>query len=265
MCNQKLSPYVLFSIYYLLDEESYYLLQSSVRRLPHSAAAATWQCQWMVFSVDYFLPPSATMKFKLKFQFNMDKFHLKEAKRARQIPEALSAFRTITTMLSLIQSVWDTAGNVSNADSSDKPELTILDVFAALTIRHHGVVALTAKPDRSTDFQVLATADLKSGDMNHSQPSSTPSQSKKRWPWEIHLTQNPRDRSVERPTVVDPEAQIPKHLKDAGSDLLKSFLTYEWWVPSNHLILACFEFHTLQVRPGENSRGIFRNSHMDVN
>jgi len=182
----------------------------------------------MVFSVDYFLPPSATMKFKLKFQFNMDKFHLKEAKRARQIPEALSAFRTITTMLSLIQSVRDTAGNVSNADSSDKPELTILDAFAALTIRHHGVVALTAKPDRSTDFQVLATADLKSGDMNHSQPSSTPSQSKKRWPWEIHLTQNPRDRSVERPTVVDPEAQIPKHLKDAGSDLLKSFLTYEW-------------------------------------
>ena len=222
--HQKLSPYVFFSIYYLLDEESYYLLQSSVRRLPLPLPPGS--ASGMVFSVDYFLPPSATMKFKLKF--NMDKFHLKEAKRARQIPEALSAFRTITTMLSLIQSVRDTAGNVSNADSSDKLELTILDVFAALTIRHHGVVALTAKPDRSTDFQVLATADLKSGDMNHSQPSSTPSQSKKHWPWKIYLTQNPRDRSVERPTVVDPEAQIPKHLKDAGSDLLKSFLTYEW-------------------------------------
>src|SRR6266511_580971 len=131
----------------------------------------------MVFSVD-FLPPSATMKFK-------HKFHLKEAKRSRQISEALSAFRTITTMLSLIQSVRDTAENVSNADSSDKLELTILDAFAALTIRHHGVVALTAKPNCSTAFQVLATADLKSRDMNHSQPSLTPSQSKKRWPWEI--------------------------------------------------------------------------------
>jgi hypothetical protein len=175
----------------------------------------------------YFLPSSATMKFK----FNLKKLHLKQEKRARQIPEALSAFRTITTMLSLIQSVRDTTDNVSNADASDKLELTILDAFAALTIRHHGVVALTSKPHRSTTFEVLATAYLKSGDLNLSQPSSTPSTSKRFWLWDIFLTQNPRDACVKCPTVVDPETKVPQHLKDAvntESELLKSFLIHEW-------------------------------------
>ena len=167
----------------------------------------------------------------MKFQLNLNKLRLKKEKRDRKKPEALSAFRTITTMLSLIQSVRENTDNISNAESSDKQELTILDAFAALTIRHHGVVALTSKPDHSTTFQVLVTAYLQSGDLNLPQHSSTPSHSKKSWFWNLRLTQNPRDASVEQPTVVDPEAKVPQHLKDAvrmESGLLKSFLTYEW-------------------------------------
>jgi len=187
-----------------------------------------------------------------------DKISRKDEKRRKNKADALCAFRTITTMLSSIQSIRDTTDNVSNAKSDDKPALTVLDAFAALTIRNHGIVALTSMPyDRSTSFQVLASAYLKGEVLNSAQLPATVHQVKKFWLRNLFMAQNPRDASVKLTTVVDPEIKVPQHLKDAvsgGSELLTSFLTHEWWAPFDNLILVCLSCIT-----GPHSRTKSRN------
>src|SRR5258708_7643675 len=58
--------------------------------------------------------------------------------------EALYAFRTIMTMLSLIHSTRRTAGNRPNPGRQEKGLLQLLDVFAAVLLRNNGIIAVTA-------------------------------------------------------------------------------------------------------------------------
>jgi hypothetical protein len=73
--------------------------------------------------------------------------------------EAIRAFRTITTMLSLLQSDSRTVptDDGSNVGSSRK-ELKILNALATVVIREYGVSAVVAEPyDQSGNIQVLAS------------------------------------------------------------------------------------------------------------
>jgi hypothetical protein len=74
--------------------------------------------------------------------------------------EAIHAFRTITTMLSLIQPTKqdNSSGKQPNIAKPLRGELRILDALAALIIRGHGVAAVVSKPkEGSQTEQVLVS------------------------------------------------------------------------------------------------------------
>ena len=72
--------------------------------------------------------------------------------------EALHAFHTITTMLSLIQSKGSTAGNRPKLGCQEKILLQLLDAFTAILVRNNGVIIVTAQPyDGSGKVEVLAS------------------------------------------------------------------------------------------------------------
>jgi hypothetical protein len=151
--------------------------------------------------------------------------------------EALQAFRTITTMLSLIQSTRGTAGNRPKFRGEKKKLLQLLDAFAAVLIRNHGEIAVTARPyDDSGKVDVLASYLGNGKSLSISKPRST-------GPGEVvnkirrfFISQNPRDPTVEQEEVVDPESSaVPDYFKEirfldppSPSTLLTTFLTKIW-------------------------------------
>ena len=143
--------------------------------------------------------------------------------------EALHAFRTITTMLSLIQSKRSTAGNRPKLGCQEKILLQLLDAFTAVLVRNNGVIAVTARPyDGSGKVEVLASY-LGNGDsLTISQPQS-PGQLINLI-WNVFISQNPCDLTVKQQTVVDPEKSVPEFFKgiEEPSKLLNTFLTHIW-------------------------------------
>jgi hypothetical protein len=145
--------------------------------------------------------------------------------------EALHAFRTITTMLSLIQSARGTAGNRPKFSSQEKRQLQLLDALAAVLVRNNGVIAVTARSydsDDSGKVEVLATY-LGNGE------SLTISQSLFTGQFiniirNVFISQNPRDLSIKQRDVVDPKTSVPDYLKETSdpTKLLNNFLTYTW-------------------------------------
>ena len=142
--------------------------------------------------------------------------------------EALYAFRTITTMLSLIQSTRHTAGNGPKPGSPDKELLRLLDAFAALLVRNHGVIAITARPyNGSGKVEVLTSLD-NGESLTISQPWS-PGQFMHKLR-NVLISQNPRDLNVKQREVVDPKTLVPTDYKAIldPSKLLTTFLTRMW-------------------------------------
>ena len=95
---------------------------------------------------------------------NTSKLGVKESEEESNAPslnaktEALHAFRTITTMLLLIQSKRSTAGNWPKLGCQEKILLQLLDAFAAILVRNNGVITITAQPyDSSGKVEVLAS------------------------------------------------------------------------------------------------------------
>ena len=87
--------------------------------------------------------------------------------------EALHAFHTITTMLSLIQSKGSTAGNRPKLGCQEKILLQLLDAFTAILVRNNGVITVTAWPyDGSGKVEVLASYLGNSNSLTISQPQS---------------------------------------------------------------------------------------------
>ena len=74
---------------------------------------------------------------------NTSELGVKESKEESNAKtEALHAFRTITTMLSLIQSKGSTAGNRPKLGHQEKILLQLLDAFAAVLVRNNGVILI---------------------------------------------------------------------------------------------------------------------------
>lgn len=150
--------------------------------------------------------------------------------------EALHAFRTITTMLSLIESPTssgkDTTGDESNSRTS-RSALSLLNALAAIVSREHGIAAaVAAKDDGSGNIQVLTSITY----FNHDKrPLIAPQQSSIASTIKgFFITQNPRYAMDEGLVISDSETVVrTQHLNDhadkgSGSELLTTFLTYAW-------------------------------------
>ena len=92
--------------------------------------------------------------------------------------EAIYAFRTITTMLSLIQSKRDTACKRQKLGQQEKlvhTQLQLLDAFAAVLVRNNGVITVTSKPYNHGSGEVEVLASYMGNGESHitSQPQST--------------------------------------------------------------------------------------------
>ena len=149
--------------------------------------------------------------------------------------EALLAFRTITTMLSLIQSNANTDSDAGLNVKNSRKELKILNAFATVAIREYGVAAVVAAPyDQSGNIQVLASVSY----LNHDEGQLTipqPSLSNKVTDYLSRFLFNlnpeaPVD-SPNPPTIVESGSGVPPHLircADKRFELLMTFLTSNW-------------------------------------
>lgn len=168
-----------------------------------------------------------------------------------QRKNALLAFRTITTMLSLIQS-----RKKPTTDRYIKPthpelsvKLKVLDALAAITIRQYGVAAVIAKAEAFGTIQVLVSVTfLKRHKAVLTVPQSSSTKmadffkrfkpSVLKGDWGILYTRNPRRDGKtpmdsldgdNHPVIINPVDMVPKHLRGKkGSDLLTTFLTHDW-------------------------------------
>lgn len=162
------------------------------------------------------------------------------------VSEAILAFRTITTMLSLIQS----PSKVTNAGRNEpsalqRYDLRVLDALSAIVVREHEIAAVMAKPYDGTDVQVFASVEA-------FEPALTiphqyqPSDSKDSIVWNplnwFMVTPNPRSPKKNKKDkidslttwrevvkVVEPIPDIAESDKK-GEDLLDTFLKKQWWV-----------------------------------
>jgi hypothetical protein len=147
--------------------------------------------------------------------------------------EALYAFRTITTMLSLIQSTREPESNrpKSGLIEHQKKLLRLLDAFAAVLVRHHGVIAVTARPyDGSGKVDVLASYLGNGESLTISQPWFAGTGQLMNKIRNVFISQNPRDSTVKHQEVVDPETSVPVEFKAISnpSELLEIFLIRIW-------------------------------------
>jgi len=124
--------------------------------------------------------------------------------------DALYAFRTIITMLSLIRSEKETPKEQVKHGSK---ELKIVDSLAAVIIREHGVAAVAAvAPDNSGAIQVFTSVSFL--------VAQNPRRVERR---------NPEASSTD-PYLINPTQTTPKHLKSNTTSLglLDAFLTHDW-------------------------------------
>jgi hypothetical protein len=147
--------------------------------------------------------------------------------------EALHAFRTITTMLSLIQSPASSVGNQPKL-GHQKKLVKLLDAVAAVLVRNHGIIAVTGRlphddPDSDSEkVEVLASYSGNEESLTISQPRTTAQfvDSIRNF----FVSQNPRNLTVKERDVVDPETSVPAKFKEIRqpSELFNTFLTNMW-------------------------------------
>jgi hypothetical protein len=158
--------------------------------------------------------------------------------------QAILAFRTITTMLSLIQSPITGTIDARRKDipqtDAQRYQLRVLDAMAAVVVRANEIVAIAAKQYDGSSIQVLASV----VHLDAFEPILTIHQPDEgqwnlfRW---FLVTPNPRDpkKNPSSPidslttdtdlTLVDPDIKVSKELSEAsGVPLLKLFLNTHW-------------------------------------
>jgi hypothetical protein len=152
--------------------------------------------------------------------------------------EALQAFHTITAMLSLLQS---TRGRDTDSirqpklasGTKAKEQLQVLDALASVLIRNHGIAAVTARlqADDSGDLKSEVLASFSGNTGKSLTPPTSQQGSLIQFLRKIFITQNPRDPSVTRQCVVDPETlEVTKPFKKILDPikLLDTFLKEIW-------------------------------------
>jgi len=148
--------------------------------------------------------------------------------------EPFHAFRTITTMLSLIP----TGTNISDPEPKPVPqhlaqELKLLDSLAAVLVRKDEIVAVVAEPhagpeEGSKDIQVIASVTHPSHD--HSGKAEPTIAQHLGNLFSFLVSRNPRKDDLkdqdqqmvnpDDPIIIDPEDQVPDYLKRAKKEKL---------------------------------------------
>lgn len=163
----------------------------------------------------------------------------------------LLAFRTIITMLALLQSPNTEPAKDTKPTSTEKAqrnELRVLDALSAILVRQHEVAAVMAKPYDGDILQVLASV-IHSNHTEHLPSFAQPSAARDDqgvWNRVLHylVAPNPRDQRVNNhkdsltnwtdyPTITNPAESVLKDLSaaaDKNMSLLEIFLEHHWWV-----------------------------------
>ena len=157
---------------------------------------------------------------------------------------AILAFRTVTTMLALIQSPNEIASTGRKEDllPQQRRQLRVLDALAAVAVRQHEIVAVMSKDYNGFNIEVIASVNDMDPVLNipqHHDELRGPIR-KHRW----FISPNPCDpnRKVNKKrkkdslttkyssmTLVNPDGDISKELSEASPDkLLDIFLQTEW-------------------------------------
>lgn len=180
---------------------------------------------------------SKLLNMKIKLPFKNSKSPSKESAKS-DLKSSILAFRTITTMLSLIQR--PTVRLSFETEGVDVPEslrndLRVLDSVAALLVREDEKVAVMAKELDGKSFPVICV-------INRNDPGSTVPQTDTdsgAWPparWIASL--NSRfskpvfpETKEDSMRVVDPDTRVSptlSHHKEDLEMLLRTFLLTEW-------------------------------------
>jgi hypothetical protein len=159
--------------------------------------------------------------------------------------EAILAFRTITTMLSLIQSSHTkiTGGKDPPLTREQRNELRVLDALASVTVRRYEITAVVGKKyDGSGDnIQVLCCVNNLESALQVDIPQISGNRSgQSRFRWRVSPNpripaKNPKDpvdsltTQNTSMTLVNPDNKISGELSNAKPDeLLDTFLGNEW-------------------------------------
>lgn len=154
--------------------------------------------------------------------------------KAKSKRNGVLAFRTITTMLALIQSPTETTQiEPVHLSKLQRKKLRVLDALAALLVREYEVVAIMEEPYDGKSIQVISIVNLnnaKSAVSNHPQPT----------PWTIRWLTFLNSRNTppifpeneeDSMRIVDPDTQVHLNLsqhQDDPENLLNIFLLTEW-------------------------------------
>ncbi len=157
----------------------------------------------------------------------------KPSKNANSKQNGILAFRTITTMLALIQSPTETTQiEPVHLSKSQCKELRVLDALAALLVREYEVVVIMAEPYDGKSIQVISIVNLNTKFAVTNAPWPTP------WTFQWWASVNSRPdppifpETDEDPMwVVDPDARVHPNLskhQDNPEKLLNTFLLTQW-------------------------------------
>jgi hypothetical protein len=182
------------------------------------------------------------MQNLLKKIKSMKQLRVDESTRRSADPDAILAFRTITYMLSVIQSptLIVNAGGNEGLSKEERQELRVLDALSAIAVRQHEVVAVIGK-SFSDHIEVVASVHNVNPATNIPK-DTTPSKHPFRWlitPNPRNLSKNPKDPtdSLTRTTdstmtLVNPSEKITEGLlvlsKASPENLLDQYLLNEW-------------------------------------
>ena len=150
--------------------------------------------------------------------------------------EALLAFRTITTMLSLLQSTStgsdapDDVPDDENSPKNSRKTLSILNALAAIVTREHGVAAVVSNLSSEHIEVVISVTQDRNPLILSQHPSSSVAHSIKEIVLRFATAQNPRYEMLRGPIIY--EATAPKQLikknTGEGQELLVAFLLNYW-------------------------------------
>jgi hypothetical protein len=173
----------------------------------------------------------------------LDLLKMKSFKKSVKSPlksnhDGIQAFRTITTMLALIQCPTETTKIGRKVISKAKRrELRVLDAISALLVREHENVAVLTKTYDEKLIQVVSVVNLNNSDFAaaHEEPESNP------WPIRWLALLNSRrsaplfpENDEDSMKVVDPDTRVPQTLSDHknnAQELLNTFILTQWQVP----------------------------------